>query len=1074
MKKGVLFGFLAVAGIGATAYLGTQHSDKDYYQARENEEATEKGIAGAMEWWRMVRANQNTGEVSLQDELSARKRLEQMTSLQKKSSATINWEDFGPDNFGGRTRGFLIDQQDPNVFYAASVSGGLFKSTDAGASWTEVTTLAQRNVAVACVAQASDGTIYFGTGEGMYGSYQGNGNTSSPNLIGGGIYKLSTDGSIELLSSTDPTAGNGDFINVGKIEVDPNNPQRIYAATNRGLRRSDDGGQSWTNPLLSLGVLQQAPDMTVSPTGAVWVKAGASVYSSPNGNDGSFTNVTSNSNLPSNNNRMRIAISPEDDNYVYISSIADNQSFEELLRTTDGGATWTSLVQGGPGTNPHANQGYWNNALTVDPNDKDRVILGGLDLYEWSASAGFNQLSLWFLEPGNPYYVHADNHNIVFHPTKANTFYVLNDGGVFRTNDNGQNFTMINKGYQTTQFYHITVGPGNRVAGGTQDNGTFLIDPSKFFSKNGVEIRGGDGGYAQMSRLQPGVTFAESQNGAIGRSTDYGESFDNFIDRARMDWQFTSNNPNASVIGTPAWSNWIMPYKLWEKYDDPNSTDSLSITAAPVVSNLGVGAGRKIFQGAFLRPYSYTYQTANGTKTDSAQYVVESLEITAGNLSLTYDSQSGLLVGDGQGSFDPATGSFTAEFNRAINSDQVIATIDVRYEAGTVIRLLSRNGDLPVFDTLSSPLEPGDRLVIQDPRQALMAIGLRTQVRSNDNNDGGIWVTREAVSRLEGVPEWHHVASLNNNEAPTSMDISGDGDMIFVGTNQGNVYRISNLSMARDSASADIDHRYDNQGNLVDSSSSIVETKLIFNSGGNRSVTGLSVHPFDSDKLVITMGNYGNNNYIYYSSNASAQNPAVVPADGNYPDFPAYCAIFNYNDPDGTEVLIGTEYGVFQTDDIEAGTSVQWTQQNNGMANVMVMSLVQDLTVRYDDPDKVFEGSIWAGTHGRGIFKTKYAIDYVGQEEYQEELTDKNVASLNIYPNPAEYSAKVELKLNNRADVKITVRNLSGQLVKSRSYNNVSADREYLEIELNGLATGTYLLTLEAEGKQQTGKLIKR
>ncbi len=1082
MKRGLFYGLLAAAGAGAIATVTMNSAEKDYYKPRMHEQQEGQEFAGAAEWWKMVRANKATGEVSIEELLAGKKQVAEMQKFAKKSSVNFNWMPVGPDNFGGRSRAFLIDKDSSNVLYAGSVSGGLFKSTNSGASWTELTT-DQPNLAVTCIDQASDGTIYFGTGEGMYGSYNGNGNTTTPQATGGGIYKLSTSGQISILPSTVPTSTGAEFANVGKLEVDPNNPQRLYAATNRGLRRSDDGGVTWTNPLLSLGVLQQAPDMTVTPSGAVWVKAGSAIYKSPNGNDNSFVQITGNG-IPTNANRMRIAVSPQDENYVYVTSIKNNQSLDKVYRSTDGGSSWSVIGTGGPQLNIHANQGYYNNALTVDPNNKDRIIVGGLDLYEWSDANGWQQLSQWFLDPTQPYYVHADNHNIVFGKNPG-TFYIVNDGGIFRTTDNGQTFSALNKGYQTTQFYHIGLGPNNMVMGGTQDNGTFLIDPSGFFPMNGKEVRGGDGGYAQMSRLSPGIVFSESQRGTIARSTDYGQSYDNFIDRPRMDWGYNSNNPLSSVIGTSQWSNWIMPYKLWEKFDDPNSTDSLRLGADPVVLNLGVGGGKTIFGDKFPRPYSYRYidsiTPSNDTlwARDSSIFVPSSIEISAGNQLLTWDNASGELRGDGEGTFDPQTGAFTAIFNNPVNSAQVFAKVDVRYDAGTVLRFFSANGDIPVYDTLPMALSPGEEYLFQDPRQAFMVIGLRTIRRSFGNHDGGIWMTREVLSDVSGVPEWWHIAALSNNEAPTSIDVSGDGDMVVVGTDAGNVWRISNLINARDSASADIDSLYTGT-TFLRGSTSIVKKDLIYNSNG-QTVTGVAFHPFDKDKLVITIGNYGGSNHVVYVPNASAASPSNIQV-GNpqsasaspFPAIPAYCAIFNFNDPDATEVLVGTEYGVFVTDDITRGTATEWAPANDGLGNVMVLSLQQDLTVRYDI-GKEWEGGIWAGTYGRGIHRSNYAADYVQYKPVSlaEYDVKEAAAQLNVYPNPTAQDVNIELDLQNRSDVEVSIRNIAGKLVKTARFDKLNPGVEEISVNVSSLPRGTYVISMTANGKVTSGKFIK-
>src|SRR5690606_5774053 len=135
--------------------------EKEYYQPRANDGAAE-GYKGSAEWLFSRRANQVTGEIDPADVLRARAQAKAMVAKAKKSSLGLQWEEMGPDNIGGRTRAFLISNQNSNVYFAASVSGGLFRSTNAGASWTPVNDQLD-NLAVTCLAQAPNGDIYYGT-----------------------------------------------------------------------------------------------------------------------------------------------------------------------------------------------------------------------------------------------------------------------------------------------------------------------------------------------------------------------------------------------------------------------------------------------------------------------------------------------------------------------------------------------------------------------------------------------------------------------------------------------------------------------------------------------------------------------------------------------------------------------------------------------------------------------------------------------------------------------------------------------------------------------------------------------
>ncbi len=582
MKKGVLFSSV----IGLSLVLGSLaifnlNNSTEYYQPRNYTEANE-GYQGGADWMHRLRANQITGEIDAADVLAARAEIGALKAKSKKSTLNLQWAELGPDNIGGRTRAFLISKQTPGLFFAASVSGGLFRSTNSGSSWNAVNDFMD-NLAVVSIAEAPNGDIYIGTGEDLYYNTSG---AKSGGILGGGMFK-STDGGVtfDVLPSTVPSSAGDEFASVGKIEIDPNNSQKIYVAASRGVRISTDGGSTWSNPLSPS--ITPASDMTMSTTGHIWVRSFSQILKSTDGN--TFTEISSASpgatGLPRNSSgRMRIAVSPQDDNYVYVI-MTSNGNFSKAYRTTDGGTTWSEIGSQNSFLNPHAGQGNFNNAVTVDPKNKDRILVGGVILWEWSLANGWQQLasnnrflqfqSLW---------VHSDVHNVVFHPTDKNKIYVCSDGGVTRSIDNGLSWVPVVKNYGTIQFYDIGVAGDGSVIGGTQDNSNILINPNAtLLAKTGVTLNSGDGGYADISKLNPSVIFLESQYGNALRSTDGGGSLANFFDLDRM-------APNASIQpgGSFAFADFVAPFELYENVFDFNSTDQIRIGADSVSASVGL------------------------------------------------------------------------------------------------------------------------------------------------------------------------------------------------------------------------------------------------------------------------------------------------------------------------------------------------------------------------------------------------------------------------------------------------------------------------------------------------------
>ncbi len=1098
MKKGILYSSLAGFGLVLLSLaVYTNEGTKEYYTPRDVV-TSQDGFKGAAEWLHRLRANQITGEIDPQDVENARIQARQFASKKRGSALGLSWTNMGPNDVGGRTRAFLIDKNNPDVMFAGSVSGGLFKSTNAGASWTTVNDM-QQNLAVVSIAQAIDGDIYYGTGEDMYYSATG---TGTGGIRGEGLFK-SEDGGVTfaLVPGTDVYGA------IGKIECDPNDADRIYIATNQGIRVSEDGGGSWVNPLSP--IINHAKDMTIDGLGQIWVKVGDRFYKS-DGTPSGFVEISKSpvgiqpGDLPRTSGRSRMAVSPQDPNYVYVITTV-NDNFDKAYRSTDGGASWTVIGEQNFYLNPHGaqgnGQGNFDNAVTVDPKNKDRIHVGGVTLWEWSLNDGWElAASIGGGGGGFPFYVHADMHNVVWHPTKPNFVYALNDGGVFRSKDNGDTWEPISKGYVSSQFYSIAIGEGGKILGGTQDNGTIFIDPNTFYPESGVRtpginfngsIRDGDGGYAEMSKLNPDVLFKEMQYGVMGRSTDGGVSYDAIYDFDRMDPGGVAGN------GTSNFADFIMPFLLWEKLDDPNSTDEVVFSADSLTRDYGSGGGDSVFTGTFVAPH-FEKTTVNGEVVNTtAMMDIAGFTLDAGNRRVTVDGNGDLTVTGGalNGSsfirqFNDAnnknlpTIEYKVSFVQAVTNANVIAKLPISYNAGDKVIVESRTNEIEMIYTLPTAANSitNPRVSFTDAVQSAFFVGLRTNnlnvPAGNPNDAGGIWMTRDVLTNLVSTPQWYHIGTLFLGETPQTMAVSGDGDALYVGTTAGRLYRFSNLNNARDSASADIDDFYTTDSTRA--STSVVQKTLIRSFGSGRAITGIAVHPFDSDKLVVTLGNYGNTDFVYYSGNATAAMPTMTQKDlgtSGLPDFPVYSCTFNFNDPAGKQVIIGTEMGVYTTDDISA-TAVTWTQEVSGMANVPVFDLVQQQTVRYDlypvFQEGFYEGAIYAGTHGRGIFRTASTSDYIGIKEVKPSEVAEAAKMLNVYPNPTTDRLFINLALESRTDVTVTIRSISGQLMKNVTYDNLSKDVENIEVGVSNLAKGTYIITLSKGSEMIGGKFIKQ
>jgi photosystem II stability/assembly factor-like uncharacterized protein len=488
------------------------------------------------------------------------------------------WEFLGPGNVGGRMRGFVIHPTNPDIMYVAGVSGGVWKTTDGGMSWATATDQLA-NIAFNSLAMnpANPDVIYGGTGEGYFREdVRG---TGLP-LRGAGIFVTTDAGATwSRLTSTESE----DFYWVNDLVISRLDPRRIYAATRTGVWRSTDEGLTWTRVLATTvrgGCLDLAM-RTDTSSDYIFASCGtlqqATVYRSRAAEGtGAWESVLSETGM----GRTTLAIAPSDQRVIYALSASNvaqganpyDQGLFAVFRSSAEGArgSWTAQVRGTNAnplnnlilTNPvaanyvrcgwdehdvYVNMGWYCNTIAVDPADPNVVWAAGVDLFRSNDGARtWGIASYWWANPTAASYVHADQHNIVFHPGydgRINqTMFTACDGGVYRTDlarltvglaaqdlcqpqASRVRFYSLNHSLGVTQFYHGAVFPGaRRYLGGTQDNGTVLGSDAGGPERWGW-IYGGDGGYVAIDPTNPAVIYAQSQYFDLQKSTDGGNTF---------------------------------------------------------------------------------------------------------------------------------------------------------------------------------------------------------------------------------------------------------------------------------------------------------------------------------------------------------------------------------------------------------------------------------------------------------------------------------------------------------------------------------------------------------------------
>jgi hypothetical protein len=501
-----------------------------------------------------IKADPATGLIDPNMVNQVRNQINQMSSQNStnKVSLELNWTQMGPDNVGGRTRAILIDQANPNIVYAGSVTGGLFVSTDAAATWNPIApqegTLGE-NLTISCITQTDNGRIFYGTGS----TFESGGGTGGSGALGNGVYEYVPTPGNEANGTIKPV-----IVNTGAV---PNNTpnsdwsytnaiasygNRLYIGSKDGLIWADPDGSGnypsavsgWFNPITTgpptnLPEKGTVQDIDVATDGSILVCFSNTVYISDQGDAlGDFTRVPSTAGISG--SRLSGAIAPSNPNVMYV--LGSSSVLTGLHITTDKGATWTELVPGGSAavdpfrrsSTETSGQGGYDDAIGVDPSDWGHVIVGGIRLYEGRYTNLSNPQGSWHQAAtlgSFPFGVHADKHVVAF--ADANTIYIGSDGGVTKSSDGGATWQGRNYGFNVTTFYDVATAANGWFIGGAQDNGDLLNAKGTFggTSLTAVNVTPtdgqtyGDGFDVAFSNQGAGVVYATSQNGGLWRTT---------------------------------------------------------------------------------------------------------------------------------------------------------------------------------------------------------------------------------------------------------------------------------------------------------------------------------------------------------------------------------------------------------------------------------------------------------------------------------------------------------------------------------------------------------------------------
>ncbi|MFA6704983.1 MAG: T9SS type A sorting domain-containing protein [Bacteroidales bacterium] len=1016
------------------------------------------------------------------------------------------WISLGPNNVSGRSRTIIFDRFNNNIMYSGGVAGGLFISVNNGKNWQEITLGdGQQNLAITAIAQDNNGVLYIGTGENNYTDNGFGINNNTIGMLGNGVYisttinqsnknwsnNLTSDDAkyawvtenikFKLLDFTKPTTpynyGDGKAF-VNKIAVNRSS-NKVYVATNDGLMQLNDS-TSWT-AVSAIGSANVG-DIVANKESTLAVyftdsEAKVAISSDDFANFQVILKADTLKKLDTSTlsiNRIRLAFGSKNPNKLYSYVNYFSEGVEEgtryyremLVRTNDiNSVNWRRTTA----------QTYYNagvpTSMSIAVNDlktPEEVYLGGdyvmkgydannSDIYYWE------NISRYSNSPNStngirtsPEYVSSGINEIIIKENPITFFdsiliVAATDGGIHTYSFDSVLYTtdwkLSTKNMITTQFLSVAVAPDGSVVGGTEANGSVYIENSGNLGENqsGDVIwtinspgynpnsfqrttNGGNVGTSQFQRILPTPRkslIVSRKFGQIART--YGNNGD-YSSIDDVTWNYSSTLFPTGIIENQTWRPYepaVTPMYLWESTTAQLPDSMFLVINQNTAINCVRDTNSEWRTGSWIKPgdsvlaksptmeYPFIH-----TFTDSIQYNQDTA------IKISNPIQSRLFFGTSQG-----------------------------------IYVCSN-----IHDYIASPLDG-----------ALTPISM---VKFYD------------TKKFANAP----------TEEIHCFGITNDGKTLFVSTDSVGAGSSTSFLYRFDISNTD----FQNSSSAI----SIVPEVMVF----PRKITSISVDKKNGNNVILTFGSYlSSKSNIQVSENALAQPftssifKETINLDPiNDQDFlpnnkPVFCALIETVKSSDTAnvAYIGAEDGIYKTTNY-LGTSaaggkinVEW-EKMEGIPNVPIFQLTQQTMrlPRYEFPNYVGQnafstsfartelpGAIYAASYGKGLFA--YIGDTIGPDErvigIKENINKINQSTdLRVYPNPASSTTTLEYNLNQATNVTLQVYDMSGRLVSTLDKGRQSQGKHSLQMNVQNLNSGIYMVRIITNYSTNTSKLIVR
>jgi len=518
------------------------------------------------------RVNQQTGEFpTTNSAIEYEKYLKDRNALNK-TAYSESWTNLGTNSSGGGYAGIgrincvAFHPTDANTFWVGSPSGGIWKTTNGGVSWTILnnneTVLGVSDIAV---DNTNPNILYIATGDRDGGSLWslGGGQNNDNNSIG--VLK-STDGGATW-NTTGFSYAASSIKKIYRLLIHPTNNQILLASTSDGIYKTTDGGTNWT---LKSIVSSRFRDMQFKPGDPTIIYAGrvagggfTYVYKSTNTGE-SWTAKTISGITTHYTSQIRLAVSANDPTVVYVA-LQDGR----VYKSTDSGESYAKVstndsqnmlgyYTNGTGT---ASQASYDLCIACSPSDVNTVFLGSICTWKstdggvtWSANTNWTSHPTYNISGVAE--VHADKHMLAYQ-NSSTTLFEGNDGGIYKTANGGTSWTDLTNGIIISQIYRIGISQtdANVVLTGLQDNGA-----KKYIGalNTWVDVTGGDGMECIIDfNNATSYMYTTYVNGEIYRNSDGFSTF-------------ATTTISANIPGGQPAGYWVTPYIM-----DPTNAANL-------------------------------------------------------------------------------------------------------------------------------------------------------------------------------------------------------------------------------------------------------------------------------------------------------------------------------------------------------------------------------------------------------------------------------------------------------------------------------------------------------------------